>query len=364
MSIGCSFFLESGSNSASSSRQLTTGNDIVIKTPKRRRTSTSTSRSRSQHVTPKWVPVSQDSGALITEELSMAYSPVMHMESQTTTTTTKTTPKIRSPKKKKSTTSKHRVTKKPPQTPRTPQDKINEEYEPRVAADTSRKVKSTKSKSKKSKTSKAKAKEPEPMEEEEDDDDDEEYQDRAQGDIGGESDNEVDDLYQHGTTEVKISRLPTSSARLTSIDIVLQQLNDSLSIEHGKHFQTFQKLNKNYLDQVLDLNLTNNYYLYKLRDLKSEKTHLRSELFDKKQEINENLMNLEKLRNKYNKVREILLKRRKINENLEKIKTPSSSNQSILSKLNKLNNIVDPNWGILDKIRELNSKFVELDETN
>lgn len=324
----------------------------MIKTPKRRRSS---SRSKSQNITPKWVPVSQDSGALITEELSIAHSPIMNMEN---------TPNIRrSPKKKKkSTTSKNRVTKKPPQTPKTPQDKINEEYEPRVTSGGSRRMKS---KSKQiTKSSKARAKEPEPINDydndDNDDDDDEEY---AQEDAGGESDIEVDDLYQHGTTEVKISRLPTSSARLTSIDIVLQHLDDSLSNEHGKHFQTFQKLNKIYLNKILDLNLTNNYYIYKLRDLKNEKTIIRNDLFDKRQEINENLINLEKLRNKYNQLREVLLKRRKINENLENLVVPIKDD-SILFKLNKLNNIIDPNWGILDKIRELNSKFSELDETN
>lgn len=308
-----------------SSRQLAT-NDIVIKTPKRSR--------KSRPNTPKWIPVSQDSGALITDELSQLHSPISR----------NTRP------------------------PRTPKDKINEEYEPRVKKPKAKpkKVKprkvevKPKTKTKTKPKSKRKKVEPQPdndLVNDLDDDQDQDF-DNAQE----ESDIELDDLYVNGTMEVKISRLPTSSIRLTSIDIILQSLNDALTHEDGKHFQIFQKLNKLHLNKILDLNLTNNHYLYKLKDLKSTKLDLRNELFDKRQEINENLVKLENLRNQYNKVHQLIKTKKQIIGKLNNLsKSSSDNNDSILMKLNKLNNIVDPNWGILDKLKEINSKFHELD---
>lgn len=302
------------------------------------------------------------------------------MESQTNTPkiSVERTPKQKSKSKKKSSIG-NKVSKKPSQIPTTPQSKIVEDYEPRVAKEN--KQKST-SKSKSSKSSKPKEKKPESrqkkkpnskldpiaeLEGDDDHDDDDDIDEDAYEEVSGESEVEFDDLYVNGTMEVRISRLPTSSARLTSIDIVLQTLMDALTNEEGKHFQTFQKLNKNHLNKLLDLNLTNNYYLYKLRDLKNEKANLRNDLFSKNREINENLMKLETLRNQYNQVREKIRKKREIHEKLESLPksiTSISTNESIVTKINKLNNIVDPNWGILDKLKEINSKFLELDQQN
>lgn len=343
---------------------MTTGNnDIVIKTPKRRGSS---SKSRSRLGTPKWVPVSQDTGALITEELSLAHSPITRLDQSTS-------PRVRKPTKKKTTSSKSKTTRKQT-TPKTPNNRIYQDYEPRVNSDgvesgskPHQKVKANNKSKIKSKQQgnersdrfdKSQRKELEPEREAEED-----YSENDEDFADDESDLELDDLYVNGTIEVRISRLPTSNARLTSIDIILQSLNDALSNEAGVHFQNFRKLNANHLNKILDLNLNNNYYLYKMRDLKVEKRNLRSDLFDKKQEINENLMKLEKLRNQYNEVRDIIKTKRNITEKLENLPKEDDGvpHDSILNKLNRLNNIVDPNWGILDKLKEINSKFLEMD---
>ncbi|CCH45121.1 Telomere length regulator protein [Wickerhamomyces ciferrii] len=368
---------------------LTTGNDIVIKTPKTRRSSShSTQKSHKASraaVTPKWVPVSQDSGALITEELSLANSPITPRES------IQKTKKIKQRK------------------PVTPKQNIIEEYEPRISQNVSKNLNvKTKSQSKpkpklkkvvdkqdsklkpkpKPKT-KTKPIKKEPIlkpqksktkvfdrasnynEEIEDEDEDEDfyenYENRFQANLPNDEsqDEDLDDTYSLGSKEIKISRLPTSTARLTSLDLVLQSLNESLENETESHFKNFQNLNKSYFNKTLDLNLTNNNHINKLKDIKFEKQQLRKDLFDTRQEINENLRNLEKIRLKYNQTKQKIKTKKKINDSLNNLPNKDSlnTNDSILIKLNNLNNIIDPNYGLLEKLKQLNSKFYEVEES-
>lgn len=166
------------------------------------------------------------------------------------------------------------------------------------------------------------------------------------------------DLDYAGPKDIQISRLPTSSQRLTAIDLVLHILDHRTPT--SKTFQKFAQLNEIHLSEILDLNMVNNHYVYQIQDLKMDKQDLRAEILQIRKQISEKSVQLEKTREEYNKIRKLLAARWRIKHKLDKCKDVEPQ-WDITKKLNNLSNLLDPNWNIVDKLKELNGRLASID---
>lgn len=349
-------------------REFTTG-DIVIKTPKRRRS---------------WIPVSQGAGALITEELSTQFSPQLRFDAANYSSLDHTYPEATP----RDDTNRSRDSSAVLRTPQTPQERIsvpqrsqtqesNRSYaslrvDPLDNRNTTRSRSKSKSKSKSKQGQKSHGKKSSSTTVKSNNRDKLVKVSKNPLKQLDQSELNVPDIQDADIPEnIKILRLPTSSARLTSIDVMIHYLTsltpESTNSKH-QHFEQFNDLNEEYLGKVLDLNLTNNKLVSDLKEVKIMKADLRAQLFEIKDEINKNMQRVEKVRKKYAAMRVKVHQKRKIKQQLQSLKSDQGKSQDksdfskIIEDLNVLNNTLDPNWGLMDKLKAVNEKLYNLDQ--
>ena len=186
--------------------------------------------------------------------------------------------------------------------------------------------------------------------------DDYDEDDENDGDGDGDGDDDDDDYGSGDEGKVRISRLPTSSARLTSVDLVIHLLQSSSAFR----CKALVGATVEHLLDILDLNMVNNHYSYKIQDLQNEKKSLRREILRVREEVSRKSSQLEQQRLRYSRLRKLLCAKWRFNGKLETTKT--QVRPQILERLNRLNNVYDPHWNLVTRLSLLNEKLQELDQ--
>ncbi|KAH3675846.1 hypothetical protein WICMUC_002492 [Wickerhamomyces mucosus] len=191
------------------------------------------------------------------------------------------------------------------------------------------------------------------------DDDDDDYND---------DDDPDQTLYtDNSTSTIQITRLPTSSTRLTFLDLIPHYLSQSIISQRSYDeniyiWNKFLKINRFEINQLIDLNMVNNYYIYKLRDFTKEKFEIRNNLFLIGEDVNKLNKDIKILRNKYHNLKSNKL----INQNsivIDNLKDNELEKEIItLDNINKLSEIVNPGFGLLNKLQTLNEKLYYIDK--
>jgi hypothetical protein len=154
--------------------------------------------------------------------------------------------------------------------------------------------------------------------------------------------------------KIQISRLPTTSQRLTALDIVIHTLRGA----SNPRIREFHELNDEHLREILDLNMVNNHYAYQINDSKLDKQALRAEILGIRKEISSYNAQLGQLRNEYAEIRQLVMMKWKL-----KHKRTVNHRDGIMPKLNKLNQVLDPGWNLMDKLKALNEKLRAVDSS-
>lgn len=186
---------------------------------------------------------------------------------------------------------------------------------------------------------------------------------------------------------IKISRIPTSSSRLTFIDVLIHYLKEAVPTykDYEKDPELFKKFTQSVvfeLEEILDTSLANNHLLSEIREINREKDDLRRQILEFTNSSNELNAEISKLRAEYrilkknlNDVKEIDdyiddLKSQHDNEGDEdnesdanaKLNDTSEQTTSFLMNVNKLNKVVDPNYGLFEKLKRVNKKLQTIDQ--
>jgi hypothetical protein len=167
-------------------------------------------------------------------------------------------------------------------------------------------------------------------------------------------DHEEEKIISREEGKIQISRLPTTSQRLTALDIVIHTLKGA----SNPRIHEFHELNYEHLREILDLNMVNNHYAYQINDSKLDKQALRAEILRIRKEISSYNAQLGQLRNEYAEIRQLVMMKWKL-----KHKRTVSDRDGIMSKLNKLNQVLDPGWNLMDKLKALNEKLRAVDSS-
>lgn len=157
--------------------------------------------------------------------------------------------------------------------------------------------------------------------------------------------------------DIKIYRIKTSNLKLSSIDLINHYFNQLIP-NNSPIFKKFKSITNSNLLNLLDLNISNNKKIIKLKNLNSIKLNKRKNLYMIKNKINDNYNKLEKLRQVYQKLKQKSRIDRKIESKLIELNNQTEQNQqNINENLNNLNPIFDPNWGLFDKLKQINEKL-------
>lgn len=178
--------------------------------------------------------------------------------------------------------------------------------------------------------------------------------------------NESDDLYDEDDDEdskfkhVDIARLPTTAQRLTAIDLILHHIRHRTP--NKTVFDKFHELNDTHLTDILDLNMVNNHYIYRIQDLKLDKQDTRAEILKVRKEIATKNAQLERTRRQYHVIRQLITSRWKIKAQLQQQTLTNNKTPDVIPKLNRLSNVLDPNYSVLDKLKLINTKLHRLEQ--
>ncbi|KAH3680376.1 hypothetical protein WICPIJ_008292 [Wickerhamomyces pijperi] len=211
-------------------------------------------------------------------------------------------------------------------------------------------------------------------------------------------DNESDEsdpddvLYgKHKKNTIKISRIPTSSSRLTFIDVLIHYLKESVPKYkyYEKDPELFRKFTNNVvmeLEEILDLTLANNEHLSELRNIKADKNELRREILEITNQSNQLTNDIKQLRAEYrvlnrnkNRLEDIdnhihaLKRKHGVNDDTHEHDNDSDSSDEtdtvesqgrieLIMAVNKLNKVIDPNYGLLEKLKRVNKKLQTIEQ--